>query len=62
VLDTGLGRLVYANGGHCQPVWFHATTGTFQELASRSMILGAVDGIELEECEIHLKPGDALLL
>lgn len=62
VLDTSRGRLVYANGGHCRPLWFQAATGTFQELASRSVILGALDRIELEEREIEVEPGDLLVL
>lgn len=62
VLDTLLGRLVFANGGHCRPLWLQATTGMLQELSSQSMILGALDGIELEECEINLKPGDVIVL
>ncbi len=62
VLDTLLGRLVFANGGHCRPLWFQAATGMLQELSSQSMILGALDGIELEECEINLKPGDVIVL
>jgi sigma-B regulation protein RsbU (phosphoserine phosphatase) len=61
VLDTSRGRLVYANGGHCRPLWFQAATGTFQELASRSVILGAFDRIELEEREIEVEPGDLLV-
>jgi serine phosphatase RsbU (regulator of sigma subunit) len=61
VLDTGSGRLVFANAGHCRPIWLQAATGQSQELVSRGILLGALDGIELEEREIHLEPGDLLV-
>jgi serine phosphatase RsbU (regulator of sigma subunit) len=62
VLDTRTGRLVYANAGHNRPLWLHAATGEFEELAARGIVLGALPEIELEECEIEMTPGDLLLL
>jgi sigma-B regulation protein RsbU (phosphoserine phosphatase) len=61
VLDTRQGRLVYANGGHCRPLWFQARTGKLRELNSQGVILGAFRGIEFEECAIDLEPGDMLV-
>lgn len=68
VLDTKTGRLVYANAGHCRPLWVHAKTGQVSELATRGIILGALDSLELkaydieiEEGQIHVEPGDLLV-
>jgi serine phosphatase RsbU (regulator of sigma subunit) len=61
VLDTRSGQLVYANAGHNRPLWLQAATGKFEELAARGIVLGAMQGIELEECEIEVAPGDLLV-
>jgi sigma-B regulation protein RsbU (phosphoserine phosphatase) len=61
VLDTRSGRMVYANAGHNRPLWLQAATGKFEELAARGIVLGAMQGIELEECEIEVAPGDLLV-
>jgi sigma-B regulation protein RsbU (phosphoserine phosphatase) len=61
VLDTRHGRLVYANGGHCRPLWFQASTGQLHELDSQGFILGAFRGIAFEQREIDVEPGDLLV-
>jgi sigma-B regulation protein RsbU (phosphoserine phosphatase) len=61
-LDTNTGRLVYANGGHCRPLWYRADRGDCVELDARGMIMGAFKGIELEEGSVDLGPGDLLFL
>jgi sigma-B regulation protein RsbU (phosphoserine phosphatase) len=61
-LDTGTGRLAYANGGHNRPLWFHAHTGTVEELATPGIILGAFETLDLEESAVDLAPGDLLVL
>ncbi|HKZ85207.1 MAG TPA: SpoIIE family protein phosphatase [Anaerolineae bacterium] len=63
ILDTGSGRLTYANAGHPRPLHWQATTGHFQELAGRGMVLGVSDRrVEYEERQIDLAPGDLLIL
>jgi serine phosphatase RsbU (regulator of sigma subunit) len=62
VLDTGSGRLTYANAGHNRPLWLRAGTGELQELAARGIALGAIEEAELEERAIDVAPGDVLVL
>jgi sigma-B regulation protein RsbU (phosphoserine phosphatase) len=68
VLDTLTGRMVYANAGHCRPLWVQAKAGKVSELAARGIILGALDrfdlqayGIDLEEEQIDVQPDDLLV-
>jgi len=60
-LDTGSGRLVYANAGHNRPLWQQAATGQIQELAAHGIALGVLAGIDLEERTIDVAPGDLLV-
>jgi sigma-B regulation protein RsbU (phosphoserine phosphatase) len=62
VLDTGSGRLVYANAGHNRPLLQRAATGEIQELASDGIALGVLAAIELEQRTIDLAPGDLVIL
>ncbi len=61
-LDTNSGRLMYSNAGHNWPLWWQAADGTFKELSTRGIILGAFENIELEEKRIDVAPGDILVL
>ena len=61
VLDTGDGRLTYANAGHNVPIVRRAD-GTQAEVMSRGMVLGIMDDMTYDEDEIVLAPGDLLLL
>jgi sigma-B regulation protein RsbU (phosphoserine phosphatase) len=61
-LDSDTGRIVYANGGHNRPLWFHADTGTIEELAAPGIILGVFETLDLEERTIDLAEGDLLVL
>ena len=60
-LDTDTGRLIYCNAGHNPTLWLRASTGEFQELTTRGIILGAFPGIELEENRIDIAPGDVII-
>jgi sigma-B regulation protein RsbU (phosphoserine phosphatase) len=60
-LDTDSGRLVYANAGHCRPLWLQAATGQVKELDARGIILGAVRDTYLEERDLDVQPGDLLV-
>jgi sigma-B regulation protein RsbU (phosphoserine phosphatase) len=62
VLELDTGRVIYANGGHNRPYWYHAATGEVTELDARGVILGILDDIPLEEGRIDLAPGDCLVL
>jgi sigma-B regulation protein RsbU (phosphoserine phosphatase) len=61
-LDTHRGHMVYVNAGHNPPLWLQATTGRVESLRGHGTVLGAVDEINLEECEIEVAPGDYLVL
>ena len=61
VLELDTGRLIYANAGHNRPLWRHAADGSVTEL-DRGIVLGAFEGIVLEEQRLDLAPGDTLVL
>jgi serine phosphatase RsbU (regulator of sigma subunit)/anti-sigma regulatory factor (Ser/Thr protein kinase) len=61
VLDTLTGRLQYANAGHDVPYW-RAAGGELRELRARGMPLGLMEGMEYEQHEARLGPGDHILL
>jgi serine phosphatase RsbU (regulator of sigma subunit)/anti-sigma regulatory factor (Ser/Thr protein kinase) len=61
MLDVESGQLVYANAGHDLPQQRHAG-GDVSELRARGMPLGLMTGMQYEERETHLAPGDSLLL
>jgi serine phosphatase RsbU (regulator of sigma subunit) len=60
-LDTNRGRLIFANGGHNQPLWRQAASGRCQKLVARGAVLGVFDRVELAEAEVEIAPGDLLL-
>jgi serine phosphatase RsbU (regulator of sigma subunit) len=59
MLDSGSGRMVYANAGHNLP--YVATADGVAELRAVGMPLGAMPGMTYEENEAYLAPGDAVL-
>ena len=60
VLDPATGRLRFANAGHDLP-YVNTAVGVI-ELRARGMPLGLLPGMEYEEKEIVLAPGDSVLL
>src|SRR5215211_480886 len=60
VLDPGTGRLRYANAGHNVP--YVRTDGGVTELRATGMPLGLLPGMEYEEKEATLAPGEVVLL
>lgn len=60
VLDPASGRLRYANAGHDLPYWRHG--GRADELHATGMPLGLMPGMDYEEKEIVLSPGESILL
>ena len=60
-LDTQTGRMVFANGGHDWPLLLCASTNEVRELRIPGLVLGAFPKVLLEEAEITVAPGDALI-
>lgn len=60
-LDTTTGRLIFANGGLDWPLLVSASTNDIQELKTASLVLGAFQDVSLEEGEIAIAPGEALI-
>jgi len=61
ILDPRTGRLQYANAGHDLPYRRHLN-GSVDELRATGMPLGLMPGMQYEEKETILEPGDSLLL
>src|SRR5215207_1498674 len=60
VLDPSTGRLRFANAGHDLP--YVKTADGVIELRARGMPLGLLGGMDYEEHEVVLAPGDSVLL
>ncbi|WP_374686714.1 SpoIIE family protein phosphatase [Promineifilum sp.] len=60
LLEPASGTLVFANAGHDLP--YHRTREGVFELRARGMPLGLLPGMQYEEKEATLRPGDCLLL
>ena len=61
VLNPQTGQLRYANAGHPLP-YRRTGSGTVDELRATGMPLGLLDGMEYEEAETILQPGETILL
>lgn len=59
-LEPASGHLRFANAGHCLP--FQTTSGGVRQLQARGMPLGALPGMQYDEHETVLLPGESLLL
>ncbi|MBC8248283.1 MAG: SpoIIE family protein phosphatase [Anaerolineales bacterium] len=62
VLDPAEGTLRYARAGHDRPLLFSPITGECRFLAADGILLGYVEKVRLEEVDVHLRPGDLLVL
>jgi sigma-B regulation protein RsbU (phosphoserine phosphatase) len=62
ILEPGPGRLCYANAGHNPPLHFKTDSKTVIELEAHGMAMGVLTGIELEQREVWIQPGELLLL
>jgi serine phosphatase RsbU (regulator of sigma subunit) len=60
-LDTANGRLTLANAGHIYPLWWQISTQTCHPLISSGSVLGVLSEVEIEEQQIEIAPGDALI-
>jgi serine phosphatase RsbU (regulator of sigma subunit)/putative methionine-R-sulfoxide reductase with GAF domain len=61
ILDPGRGALSYANAGHNPPLLFRRDPNQVIPLEAHGMAMGVLTGIELEQREIEMEPGDVLL-
>jgi serine phosphatase RsbU (regulator of sigma subunit) len=61
ILDTGSGKLLYANAGQNPPLLFHQATGEIEELEARGILLCVLDDISLEERSVDVARGDVLV-
>jgi serine phosphatase RsbU (regulator of sigma subunit) len=60
-LETGNGRLTFANAGHNQP-YLRRRDGVVEPLVSKGLLLGVFPEAIIEEETAMLEPGDCLLL
>ena len=62
VYDPANGHLAYANGGHNLPVIFHADGSCTVLPYTQGLALAVLSGVDYEEGEITLAPGDTVVL
>jgi serine phosphatase RsbU (regulator of sigma subunit) len=62
VLDLRQNTLCYVRAGHDYPLVFRSETGECSFLGGSGIVLGLLDGIDLEEVSVDLGPGDVLAL
>lgn len=62
VLEAETGRMTYACAGHNRPLCLRANKGKVETLQARGTILGAFEGVRMEERQMDLHPGDVLLM
>ena len=61
ILDTREKVLRLSNAGHNPPILFHSTTGEYEVLKARSLVLGALEEVQFQEKEIILKTKDIIV-
>jgi sigma-B regulation protein RsbU (phosphoserine phosphatase) len=61
VVDTRLGEMVYANGGHESPIVIGAD-GVLEEIDIPGRALGVVEGYPYSEGSRRLNPGDKVVM
>lgn len=62
VLTPKTGHLRYVRAGQDRPIWLHKGQTGYTELDAQGRFLGMLDELDLEECEVTLKPGDTLVM
>ncbi|NLD57549.1 MAG: SpoIIE family protein phosphatase [Methanomicrobiales archaeon] len=61
-LDAGSRTLTYVNAGHNPPLHYRAADNTITELEATGIAMGVIGDANYEQAEIHLAPGDILIL
>ncbi|HET6454705.1 MAG TPA: SpoIIE family protein phosphatase [Armatimonadota bacterium] len=62
VLDTSAKKIVYANGGHEQPILYRSESRECVSLLSSGPAIGVIPGSAYEQFEVELADGDAFVL
>jgi len=62
VLTPKTGHLRYVRAGQDKPIWLHKGQAGYTELDAQGRFLGMLDVLDLEECEVTLGRGDALVM
>jgi len=62
ILDTAKKKLVYANGGHEQPILYRRRSGECICLLSSGPAIGVIPGSAYQQFEVDLADGDAFVL
>jgi PAS domain S-box-containing protein len=62
LVDVGSGEVRYARAGHPAPLLFRPGARTPEPLNGRSPAVGLMESVTYTENELHLGPGDSLLL
>ena len=62
VYDPETGQLVYANGGHSNPLVVHADGSSVELPLTKGVALGVMPGLEYKQDSYALAPGDTLVL
>ncbi len=60
-LDQNLARLTYANAGHTETLWWRQSDQSCVHLGATGMPIGVLEGAEITEETIALRPGDVLV-
>ncbi len=60
--QAGTRRLSYVSAGHNPPLPWRTTPQAFESLDAEGLILGVLKDVRFEERQVHLDPGDLLLL
>ncbi|MDO4583965.1 MAG: SpoIIE family protein phosphatase [Planctomycetia bacterium] len=63
ILEISTGTFTYVNAGHLPPLWKPAANRPYEWLKSRaSFVLGAIEGMDFEQHEIHFQAGSCFFL
>ena len=62
MLEPDSGDIRYVNAGHMPPMIVRADDGSVEEPRDHGMAMGVLENIEYEDREVHLEPGDLLLV
>jgi serine phosphatase RsbU (regulator of sigma subunit)/signal transduction protein with GAF and PtsI domain len=62
ILEPNSGEITYVNAGHMPPMVVRADDGSVEEPRTHGMAMGVLRDIEYEDQDVHLEPGDLLLL
>ena len=62
VYDPANGKFVYANGGHNPPLIVHADGAAAELEQTNGVALGVMGGVDYEQAEITLAPGDTAVI